>query len=154
MAIINLKDFYYWYTEDKFIMVSDEVAEEMMAEKRYEKSNKQRTRRNKSFYSFDVQDGIEATAIIHSTDDPAAVLEMKERFCNLCCALNSLPDIQGRRIDAYFLLGMSRKEIATADGVSESSVNESIERGLRAMKKYLIFSENGPVKCHKSEAGI
>lgn len=27
MATINLKDFYYWYTQDQFIEVSDEVAE-------------------------------------------------------------------------------------------------------------------------------
>ena len=27
MTTINLKDFYYWYTQDQFIEVSDEVAE-------------------------------------------------------------------------------------------------------------------------------
>ena len=95
-----------------------------------------------------------ASAIIHSTDDPAAVIEMKERYCNLCCALNILPVIQRRRIEYRYLLGITRKQIAAADRVSESSVNESIERGLRAMKKYLIFSENSPVKCPESEAGI
>jgi len=50
--------------------------------------------------------------------------------------LNSLPEIQGRRVEARYLLGKSIQEIATAEGVSESSVKESIDRGLKAMKKY------------------
>jgi hypothetical protein len=60
---------------------------------------------------------------------------MMERHCALCRALNSLPDIQGLRIDAHYMLGMSRKEIAQVEHVSESSVNESIDRDLRTMKK-------------------
>ena len=137
MRKINLRDFYPWYIHDEFIEISDEVAEELMADKLYHKTHSQRTRRNKAFYSLDVQDGIEASASIHTTNDPAAILEMKERFCSLCSALNSLPEIQGRRIDANLILGMSKKEIAEAEGVSERAVGIAIERGLTAMKKYL-----------------
>lgn len=36
MTTINLKDFYYWYTQDQFIEVSDEVAEVFLADARYE----------------------------------------------------------------------------------------------------------------------
>lgn len=39
---------------------------------------------------------------------------MKERFCRLCCAINSLPETQGRRVEAHFLLGKSIKEIPNA----------------------------------------
>jgi len=137
MATINLRDFYYWYTQDKFVEVSDEVAAELFADKRYEKVHKQRIRRNMAIYSLDMEDGIEASAISYSNDSPDFVLELKERHCRLCCALNSLPEIQGRRIEAHFFLGMSRKELAKSEGVSESSVNESIDRGLRAMKIFL-----------------
>ena len=31
MATINLKDFYYWYTQDQLIEVSEEVADEHRA---------------------------------------------------------------------------------------------------------------------------
>ena len=137
MRKINLRDFYPWYIHDEFIEISDEVAEELIADKLYQKTHSQRTRRNKAFYSLDAQDGIETSAVVYSTDDPAAILEMKERFCRLCCALNSLPEIQGRRIDANLILGMSKKEIAEAEGVSERAVGIAIERGLAAMKKYL-----------------
>ncbi len=137
MAKINLRDFYPWYTHDELVEVPDVIAEELFADRRYHKSHAQRIRRNKAFYSLDAGDGIEASAIVSSTDNPEAVLEMMERHCRICRALNSLPEIQGRRIDAHYILGKSRKEIADAEGVSESSVNESIRRGLRAMKEII-----------------
>ena len=36
MTTINLKDFYYWYTQDQFIEVTEEVAEALRASVRYE----------------------------------------------------------------------------------------------------------------------
>ena len=45
-----------------------------------------------------------------------------ETFLRLWNALNSLPEIQGRRIDAYIILGKSIKEIAEAEGVHEESI--------------------------------
>ena len=41
----------------------------------------------------------------------------RQRFIRLWNALNSLPEIQGRRIDAHIILGKSIKEIAEAEGV-------------------------------------
>ena len=133
---VNLRDYYYWYTQDEFIEVSDEVAAELLADKRYERAHERSMRRNK-VYSLDMEDGTEASAIVGYNDSPERVFNLMERHCRLCRALNSLPEIQGRRIEAYYLLGMSRKEIAKVEEVSESSVNESIDRGLRALKKLL-----------------
>jgi RNA polymerase sigma-70 factor (ECF subfamily) len=62
---------------------------------------------------------------------------MMERHCRLCRALNSLPEIQGRRIEAHYILGKSQAEIAKAEGVTKGSVSISIQKGLEAMKKYL-----------------
>ena len=133
---INLRDFYYWYGHDVFIEVSDDVAAELQADRRYEKTHAQRNRRNMAIYSLDVGDGIETSAEIacHS-DNPEAVFAMMENHCRLCQALNSLPEIQGRRVDAHYLQGKSIQEIAKAEDVSESSIKESIERGLKAMRK-------------------
>ena len=66
---------------------------------------------------------------------PQEILALKERFVRLWNALNSLPEIQGRRIDAHIILGKSIKEIAEAEGVHEESVRQSIKRGLERMKK-------------------
>ena len=137
MAKINLRDFYPWYTHDEFVEVPDVIAEELFADRRYHKSHAQRIRRNKAFYSLDAGDGIEASAIVSSTDNPEAVLEMMERHCRICRALNSLPEIQGRRIEAHYILGKSVKEIATAEGVHERTIRKALTRGLEAMKKYM-----------------
>ena len=112
MTTINLKDFYPWYTHDEYIEVSEEV------------------------YSLDCEDGIEYSACV-SEPTPQELLERMELFCHLCAALNSLPETQGRRVDACVILGKSYSEVARAEGVHESAVRRSVERGLEKMKQYL-----------------
>ncbi len=140
MATINLRDFYSWYTHDELIDVAEEIEAELFADKRYHKAHERRVKRNKAQYSLDAEDGIEASAIIFSSNSPEAVFEMMERHCSLCRALNSLPEIQGRRVEAHYIFGKSRKEIAKAESVTESSVSETIKKGILAMKKYLTNS--------------
>lgn len=59
MTTINLKDFYYWYIQDQFIEVADEVAEALTASRRQEAAYVERARYNKAYYSLDCDDGIE-----------------------------------------------------------------------------------------------
>ena len=134
MTTINLKDFYYWYTQDQFIEVSEEVAEALRASVRYEAAYQRRLTRHKAQYSLDCEDGIEYSACLHEPT-PQELLERMELFVRLWNALNSLPEIQGRRIDAHIILGKSIKEIAEAEGVHEESIRQSIKRGLERMKK-------------------
>ena len=58
MTTINLKDFYYWYTQDQFIEVTEEVAEALRASVRYEAAYQRRLTRHKAQYSLDCEDGI------------------------------------------------------------------------------------------------
>ena len=151
---INLREFYPFYTHDEFVEVSDEVAEELRADKRYEKSHDRRMKRNKS-YSADTDADFEIAAMACHSDNPETIFGMMENHCRLCRALNSLPEIQGRRVEAHYLLGKTQTEIARAEGVEVHSVNESVKRGLRAMKKY--FLENGescPKICPESDLYI
>ena len=136
MTTINLKDFYAWYTHDEYIEVSDEVAAELKADKLYEAAHQRRTTRNKAQYSLDCDDGIEYSACLHEPT-PQELLDRMELFCHLCAALNSLPETQGRRVDACVILGKSYREVAMAEGVSKTSVQESVQSGLAAMRKYL-----------------
>lgn len=137
MTTINLRDFYSWYKQDIFVEVADEIATELFADKRYHKAHDRRIKRNKAQYSLDAEDGIETVAINYGEMSPGVIIEMMERHCQLCRALNSLPEIQGRRIDARYILGMSQREIADSEGVSLNSVNVSIKRGLQSMKTFL-----------------
>lgn len=136
MTTINLKDFYAWYTHDEYIEVSDEVAAELKADKLYEAAHQRRTTRNKAQYSLDCDDGIEYSACLHEPT-PQELLERMELFIRLWNALNSLPEVQGRRVDACVILGKTYSEVAEAEGVDESAVRRAVERGLENMKKYL-----------------
>ena len=83
MTTINLKDFYAWYTHDEYVEISDEVAEELKADKRYEAAYRRRVTRNKAQYSLDCDDGIEYSAYLHEPSSEGTVflpLERAEHF--------------------------------------------------------------------------
>ena len=136
MTTVNLKDFYPWYTHDEYTEVSGEVAEELMASRRREAAHTERARYNKAYYSLDCDDGIEYSACLHEPS-PQELMDRKELFFRLWNALNSLPEIQGRRVDAYLILGKSYRQIAREEGVDKSAVRHSVESGIKQMKKYL-----------------
>ncbi len=136
MTTINLKDYYSWYTHDEYIEVSDEVAAELQADKRSEAAHAERVRYHKAYYSLDCDDGIEYSASLHEPT-PQELIERMERFYHLWNALNSLPEVQGRRVDAHLILGKSLREIAREEGVDKSAVRCSVRCGIRSMKKYL-----------------
>ena len=136
MTTINLKDYYPWYLTNEYIEVPDEVAAELRADKLYEAAYQRRIIRNKAQYSLDCEDGIEYSACLHEPT-PQELLERMELFIRLWNALNSLPEAQGRRVDACVILGKTYSEVAEAEGVHESAVRRAVERGLENMKKYL-----------------
>ena len=136
MTTINLKDYYFWYTADEYIEVSDEVAAELRADKLYEAAYQRRMIRNKAQYSLDCNDGIEYSACL-SEPTPQELLERVERFYYLWNALNMLPETQGRRVDAHVILGKSYREIALEEYVDKSAVRKSVEAGLQNMRNFL-----------------
>ena len=136
MTTINLKDFYPWYMTDEYIKVSDEVAAELRASKLAEAAYAERVRYNKAYYSLDCDDGIEYSACVHEPS-PQELVERMERFYHLWNALNSLPEIQGRRVDAYLILGKTYRQIAREEGVDKCAVRRSVKSGITHMKKYL-----------------
>ena len=136
MTTINLKDYYPWYLTNEYIEVTDEVAEALMASKRAEAAHAERVRYNRAYYSLDCDDGIEYSACVHEPS-PQELLDRKEMFFQLWNALNSLPELQGRRVDAHLILGKSYREIAREEGVDKSAVRCSVLCGIKRMKKYL-----------------
>ena len=136
MTTINLKDFYAWYTHDEYIEVSDEVAAELKADKLYEAAYQRRTTRNKAQYSLDCDDGIEYSACLHEPTSQE-LLDRMELFVHLWNALNSLPEVQGVRVEAHLILGKSYRQIAREQGVDKSAVRHSVKSGKAAMRKYL-----------------
>lgn len=91
---------------------------------------------NKAHYSLDAGDGIENDILFVSLT-PCELYERKMTAEQLQSAMASLPDKQGKRIYAHYILGISKSDIARAEGVDEKAVRVSIERGLRNMEKFL-----------------
>ena len=89
MAIINLRDYYPFYTSDCFMEVSEEVAEMFKEFDRKEAAYRLRTYRHKAYYSLDRDDGLEHEAVfvalspheLYEGDvmDEAALKEMFEK---------------------------------------------------------------------------
>ena len=136
MTTINLKNYYPWYKHDEYIDVPDEVAAELKADKLYEASYQRQLMRNKAHYSLDCDDGIEYTACL-ANPTPQELIERMELFYYLWNALNSLPEVQGRRVEACIILGASYREQARIEGVGKSSIRMSVLYGLENMRKYL-----------------
>ena len=106
------------------------------ADKLYEAAHQRRMTRNKAQYSLDCDDGIEYSACLHEPT-PQELLDRMELFIHLWNALNSLPEVQGVRVEAHLILGKSYRQIAREQGVDKSVVRRSVKRGMAAMKKYL-----------------
>ena len=136
MKKVNLRDYYPFYQYDFFIEVADEIALSLKRFDLDENAYRLRTYRHKAYYSLDRNDGIEHEAVFISLS-PQEIYERKVTSQELYSAVNSLPDKQAKRIYAYFFLGMSKADIAKAEGVRESTIWESIERGLRNIEKFL-----------------
>ncbi|MDT3700828.1 MAG: sigma factor-like helix-turn-helix DNA-binding protein [Thermincola sp.] len=136
MKKINLRDYHPFYQSDFFVEVADEIA---LCLKRFdlnESAYQLRTYRHKAYYSLDRNDGIEHEIVFISLS-PQEIYERKVTNQELYTAINSLPEKQAKRIYAHFFLGMSKAAIAKAEGVRESAVRESIDRGLRNIEKFL-----------------
>ena len=136
MAIINLRDYYPFYTSDCFMEVSEEVAEMFKEFDRKEAAYRLRTYRHKAYYSLDRDDGLEHEAVFVALS-PHELYERKVTMQELHAAITSLPDKQAKRIYAHFILGMTKQDIARAEGVHEKVVRVAIERGLRRLEKIL-----------------
>ena len=136
MAIINLRDYYPFYTSDCFMEVSEEIADMFKEFDRKEAAYRLRTYRHKAYYSLDRDDGLEHEAVFVALS-PHELYEQKVTMQELHAAISSLPGKQAKRIYAHFILGMSKRAIARAEGVDEKVVRVAIERGLRNLEKFL-----------------
>lgn len=137
MKIINLRNYYpSIYASDKFIEVTDEIANVFAVSKREEEAFRRRKYYNHAQYSIDLNDGIEQ----HILSKEASVedtYESENAEKSLYSAFTSLPPIQARRIFAHYFEGLSNSVIARTEGVTEKAIRISIHRGLNNLLKLL-----------------
>ena len=138
MKTINLREYYPYYTTDVFVEVPDEVAELLRQYKLKEAADFLRTYRHRAFYSLDYHDGVEYSALELLYQPSSYEILERQRITELLYqGLAALPEKQRNRIWAHYYLGMSKAAIAKAEGCHANSVKESIQRGLRQLKKFL-----------------
>jgi len=136
MIRINLRDYYPFYKSDFFIEVTDEIAELFKLFNRKEHADFERRRVYKAYYSLDAGDGIEKDIILLVLS-PDEIYERKLSNQELYAAINSLPEKQAKRVYAYFFLEMSKAQIARIEGVGESTIRDSINRGLKNIEEFI-----------------
>lgn len=134
--LINLRDFYPFYTCDASIEVSEEIGAVLLESKREENNYLRRMYRHKAHYSLDRDDGIE-NSVLFVAMTPEELYERKVSMEQLYAAIATLPDKQAKRIYAHFFLGMSKTAIAKAEGVNESAIRKSLDRALRDIEIFL-----------------
>ena len=122
--------------EDNFVEVSNEVWSVLQASQRAEAAYERQMYRYKAHYSLDCDNGIEKSALPH-TSTPEELLEEKLQREELYAVVMSLPEKQAKRVYAHFYLGMTVRKIADAERVDASCVRRSIRNGLKRLAKKL-----------------
>jgi len=137
MALINIRSLYPYYKCDCIVDIPDDVLEVILDCKREDEAYKRKLRYNKVVIeTLDADNADEiAMRIVDKPLPPYEVIAHKQMTSLLHAAISRLPDKQAKRIYAHFFLGMSKAEIARAEGVNESKVRRSIEYGLGNLKK-------------------
>lgn len=135
MKRINLRELYPFYDEDFFMDVTEKIDELLKILKRKEHAENEYRRKYKAYYSLDF-DGIEKDIILLVLS-PEEIYERKLNRQELYAAINSLPEIQAKRLHAHFFLGMSKTEIARVEGVNKSNVSRTIDHALKNIEKFL-----------------
>lgn len=133
MPKINLQDLYPdFYNTDYIIDIADEVLAVFVEHERQEAAFARKMYRYKAQYSLDRADGIE-NAIQFVSYSPDEIYERKLTAQQLHTAIADLPDKQGKRIYAHYILGISKTEIAKVEGVSTPAwlraLSEAYEHG-------------------------
>ena len=139
MKTINLRDYYPHYKEDEFYEVPDAVADLLDEFERREEAYRIYTLRYKAYYSLEADDGIEKS-ILMTVPSPDKILEQERIRVLVYRGLSQLSETQRRRVFAHCVLGISIAKIAKIEGRAFTTVQESVEHGMKRLKK--IFLRN------------
>ena len=137
MKKINLRDYYPFYTKDTVVEVPEEIALLLQEYELLEEAYRIRTYRYKAFYSLDYAGGIERDLAALEQKSPYDILERNYDTEQLYRGLVSLSEKQCQRIYAHYFLGMSKADIAKAEGTHKSRITRSINAGLHSLEKIL-----------------
>ena len=138
MEEINLHDYYpEFYATNSVIFVPDKLAAQLRQWSRDERAYERQRYRCKAYFSIDCNDGILHEILIKSPT-PEEIYERKMANHLLHTAILILPEKQSKRIYAHYFLGMSKAAIARAEGVSRTTIRDSIAHALRTLEVFMV----------------
>ena len=135
MTTIYLERYYPYLPKGTALEVSGEIAAALSTGGRLGDSYTRRKREHGEC-SLEAGDGYEAQ-VCRPPLTPEEHLEAQELQAALYDAIARLPAAQARRVYAHYILGISKAELARAEGVAESAVRGSIDRGLKKLREVL-----------------
>lgn len=144
MTIINLKKYYYPLVKtDVFVEVPDEIADVLLHLRREENNRKSKMFYHKAYFSLDCEDGIENYAIGWAQPSPEDYMIQAEEETahellleHLQEAISHLTPTQARRLHMRYMLQMKYREIAEAEGISQTQASDSVRRAVKRLQKY------------------
>lgn len=135
MTTIYLKRYYPYLPKGTALEVSEEIAATLSTGGRLGDSYTRRKREHGEC-SLEAGAGYESD-VCRPPLTPEEILEGRELRAALYAALGQLPAAQARRVYAHYILGISKSDLARAEGVAPSQVCRSIERGLKNLAEQL-----------------
>lgn len=142
LVIINLKEQYpELYTSDVLIEVTEAVVDTFKSFKKADKSEEKADRRH--LILADIYEERVDRLLFHKAkqhfNNQLATFELLVSRDDLYAAMNSLPEVQCKRLYAHFILGISMVEIARHEGVSVAAVSKNLKQAKKNLKKFLKF---------------
>ena len=140
MKEINIRNLYPHITEDRFVTISEEVAEAIHEFEKLERNYVRALFRNKAQYSLDRDDGIDQEVLLN-VPSPEDIYIQQETAHAVSKAVMRLPKRTRRRIYYHFYCGLAPDVIAAYEGVDVSCVHKSIRNGIKLMRNDTTFVE-------------
>ena len=144
MTVINLKRYYYPLVKtDVFVEVPDEIADTLLHLRREENNRKSKMFYHKAYFSLDCEDGIENDAIGWEQPSPEQLMIQAEDEAahellleHLREAIGQLTPAQARRLHMRYMLEMKYREIAEAEGISQTQASDSVRAAIKRLRNY------------------
>lgn len=136
--LIRVSDFYKKNcSEQKYLIVKDDVLTYLINKKREEKKREQRDYRNLVPFGLDETYLGELCGIyVKSAEDSFMDMEASRMLRN---AMREVNPAFGRRFYLYYAVGMTMDKIGELDGVSHSAVSRSIKKTSDQLKELLSY---------------
>ena len=83
-------------------------------------------------------DGLTDTSTIYPDEDIADLVCRMDSYDRLYEAIETLPEVQKRRLRLYYNDNLSCRQIAALDGVHHTTIVRSLESARTCLRKYLI----------------